>query len=107
VSPAWNIRRTVETGANLADHFIPGLRVGGVNPESRDFLQNAAAVQTVALHAFLSAVEWAGLRPVREPMDSPPYSNIMRGTRFHPDSIQETFRSDSLRIVNTHVQYGY
>ena len=65
VCPAGNARRMVETAAHLTDHVIPRLPVRqwvlSVPKRLRYYLQNDAAVQTLALHIFLSAVE-QGLR---------------------------------------------
>jgi len=66
VCPACNARRMAETAAHLADHVIPRLPVRqwvlSVPKRVRYFLQSDPAVQTLALHIFLSAVE-QGLRP--------------------------------------------
>lgn len=55
----------VETAAHLADHVMPRLPVRqwvlSVPKRLRYYLQNDAAVQTLALHIFLSPVE-QGLR---------------------------------------------
>ena len=65
VCPACNARRMVETAAHLADHVLPRLPVRqwvlSVPKRLRYYLQNDAAVETLALHIFLSAVE-QGLR---------------------------------------------
>ncbi|MBK7237549.1 MAG: transposase zinc-binding domain-containing protein [Sterolibacteriaceae bacterium] len=65
VCPACNARRMVETAAHLADHVIPRLPVRqwvlSVPKRLRYFLQNDPAVETLALHMFLCAVE-QGLR---------------------------------------------
>ena len=61
VYPACNARRMVETAAHLVDHVMPHLPVRqwvlSVPKRLRYYLQNDAAVQTLALHIFLSAVE--------------------------------------------------
>jgi hypothetical protein len=66
VCPACNARRRVETAAHLADHVMPRLPVRqwvlSVPKRVRYYLQNDAAVETLARHIFLSAVE-RGLRP--------------------------------------------
>ena len=65
VCPSCNTRRMVETAAHLADHVIPRLPVRqwvlSVPKRLRYFLQADPAVQNLALHIFLSAVE-QGLR---------------------------------------------
>jgi DNA-directed RNA polymerase subunit RPC12/RpoP len=65
VCPACNTRRMVETAAHIADHVIPRLPVRqwvlSVPKRLRYFLQADPAVQNLALHIFLSAVE-QGLR---------------------------------------------
>jgi DNA-directed RNA polymerase subunit RPC12/RpoP len=65
VCPACNARRMVQTAAHLVDHVMPRLPVRqwvlSVPKRVRYFLQNDPAVQNVALHIFLSAVE-QGLR---------------------------------------------
>ena len=65
VCPSCNTRRMVETAAHLADHVLPGLPVRqwvlSVPKRLRYFLQTDPAVQNLALHIFLSAVE-QGLR---------------------------------------------
>jgi hypothetical protein len=65
VCPACNARRMVETAAHLADHVMPRLPVRqwvlSVPKRLRYFLHNDPAVETLALHIFLSAVE-QGLR---------------------------------------------
>ncbi len=62
---ARNARPMVETAAHLAEHVMPRLPVRqwvlSVPKRLRYYLQNDAAVQTLALHIFLSAVE-QGLR---------------------------------------------
>ena len=61
VCPACNARRMVETAAHLADHVMPRLPVRqwvlSVPKRLRYFLQNDPALQTLALHLFLRAVE--------------------------------------------------
>jgi DNA-directed RNA polymerase subunit RPC12/RpoP len=65
VCPACNARRMVETSAHLADDVFPRAPVRqwvlSVPKRVRYFLQNDSAVETLALHIFLSAVE-QGLR---------------------------------------------
>lgn len=65
VCPSCNTRRMVETAAHLADHVLPRLPVRqwvlSVPKRLRYFLQIDPAVQNLALHIFLSAVE-QGLR---------------------------------------------
>ena len=65
VCPSCNTRRMVETAAHLADHVIPRLPVRqwvlSVPKRLRYFLQADPAIQNLALHIFLSAVE-QGLR---------------------------------------------
>jgi hypothetical protein len=77
VCPACNARRMVETAAHLADHVMPRLPVRqwvlSVPKRLRYFLQTDAAVQTLALHLFLSTVE-RGLR--RACPDAGPTSRI-------------------------------
>lgn len=73
VCPSCNTRRMVETAAHLAEHVLPRLPVRqwvlSVPKRLRHFLQTDPAVQNLALHIFLSAVE-QGLRaacPVGSP----------------------------------------
>jgi len=65
VCPSCNTRRMVETAAHLADHVIPHLPVRqwvlSVPKRLRYFLQADPAIQNLALHILLSAVE-QGLR---------------------------------------------
>lgn len=65
VCPSCNARRMVETAAHLADHVIPRLPVRqwvlSVPKRLRYYLQADPAIQNLALHIFLSAVE-QGLR---------------------------------------------
>jgi hypothetical protein len=65
VCPSCNTRRMVETAAHLVDHVIPRLPVRqwvlSVPKRLRYHLQADPAVQNLALHIFLSAVE-QGLR---------------------------------------------
>ncbi|MGB7988180.1 MAG: transposase [Candidatus Methylophosphatis roskildensis] len=65
VCPACNARRMVETAAHLTDHVMPRLPVRqwvlSVPKRLRYFVQNDRAVETMALHIFLSALE-QGLR---------------------------------------------
>ncbi len=65
VCPACNARRMVETAAHLTDHVMPRLPVRqwvlSVPKRLRYYLHSDPAVQTLALHIFLSAVE-QGLR---------------------------------------------
>jgi hypothetical protein len=65
VCPSCNARRMVETAAHLADHVIPRLPVRqwvlSVPKRLRYFLQADPAIQNLALHIMLSAVE-QGLR---------------------------------------------
>jgi hypothetical protein len=69
VCPSCNTRRMVETAAHLADPVIPRLPVRpgvlSVPKRLRYFLQADPAVQNLALHLFLSAVE-QGLRAACE-----------------------------------------
>jgi hypothetical protein len=61
VCPAGNARRMVDTAAHLTEHVMPRLPVRqwvlSVPKRLRYYLQNDAAVQTLALHIFLSTVE--------------------------------------------------
>lgn len=65
ICPSCNTRRMVETAAHLADHVIPRLPVRqwvlSVPKRLRYFLQADPAIQNLALHIMLSAVE-QGLR---------------------------------------------
>lgn len=67
VSPPCNTRRMVETAAHLADHVIPNFPVRewvlSVPKRLCYILQADPAVQNLALHIFLSALE-QGLRAV-------------------------------------------
>lgn len=61
IRPSCNTRLMVETATHLADHVIPRLPVRqwvlSVPKRLRYYLQSDPAVQNVALHIFLSAVE--------------------------------------------------
>jgi hypothetical protein len=65
ISFGHNARRMVGTATHLADHVMPRLPVRqwvlSVPKRLRYYLQSDPAVQSVALHIFLSAVE-QGLR---------------------------------------------
>ena len=81
VCPSCNTRRMVETAAHLTEHVMPRLPVRqwvlSVPKRLRYFLQTDAAVQTLALHLFLSTVE-RGLR--RACPDTGPTSRIGAGS---------------------------
>ena len=95
--PACNARRMVETAAHLADHVMPRLPVRqwvlSVPKRVRYFLQTDAAVQTLALHLFLSTVE-RGLR--RACPDAGPTSRIGAVAFIHRFGA----------LLNAHVHFG-
>ena len=79
VCPSCNTRRMVETAAHLADHVIPRLPVRqwvlSVPKRLRYHLQADPAVQNLALHIFLSAVE-KGLRAACPAVQDNPTARI-------------------------------